>query len=195
LTGYAAVFDQETELFRDYFESIAPGAFKRSLSEGADVRALVNHNPDKVLGRTSSKPPTLTLAEDKKGLRSTIKPPDTETGREIVELIRRGDVSQMSFAFRPKAAEERMDDDGTFHVRITDADLFDVSAVTYPAYEQTSIKVRNRQTGELIEIKPEPTDKEAEAAREPLKREQNAETKKALAELNRLIGEDMGNDS
>jgi len=126
-------------------------------------------------------------------LRTVIKPPNTETGREVVELIRRGDMSQMSFAFRVKAAEERVDNDGGFHVRITDADLFDVSAVTYPAYDTTTIKVRNRQTGQTVEvparkeIEPEP-EPEPNAEEQP-KEEQNDETKRALAEIDRLVGD------
>ena len=67
LEGYAAVFNDETQLADGYFESIAPGAFSRALSEKQDVRALFNHDPNQVLGRSTADPPTLTLREDKKG--------------------------------------------------------------------------------------------------------------------------------
>lgn len=142
LRGYAAVFNKTIELFRGYFERVAPGAFTRTLEEGADVRALVDHDPSKILGRSTADPPTLILAEDKKGLRVEIAPPDTQVGRDIVESVRRGDVDQMSFGFRV-VKEEMEDKDGITTRTLTDVELYDVSAVTYPAYPQTSIAVRS----------------------------------------------------
>lgn len=134
IIGYAAVFDTQTELWSGTTEEIAPGAFARSLKEGNDVRALVNHDPSQVLGR--SKAGTLSLKEDKKGLRIRITPPDTNVGRDIVESIRRGDVDQMSFAFRIVREEAEYDDDGA-HYRLLDLDLVDISVVTFPQYEET----------------------------------------------------------
>ena len=93
------------------------------------------------LGRTASG--TLTLREDETGLYFSCLLPDTSLGRDVVELVRCGDVNQASFAFR--AVADRWSGSGaTGYVReLLDCDLFDVSAVTYPAYQQTSVAVRS----------------------------------------------------
>ena len=142
IVGYAAVFGRMSENLGGFREVIKKGAFKRSIREGADVRALVDHDPSKILGRTTSG--TLKLKEDEAGLLATITPPDTSVGRDIVESIRRGDVSQMSFAFATVKDQWEFDQDGPDTRTLIDVDLFDVSAVTYPAYPDTSIAVRSR---------------------------------------------------
>src|SRR5262249_16187460 len=96
IRGYAAVFNVLSEPLFGFRERILPGAFKGSLKN--DVRALVDHDPGKIIGR--SKANTLTLREEKKGLYVEITPPDTSLGRDTVESIRRGDLDQMSFGFR-----------------------------------------------------------------------------------------------
>ncbi len=138
IVGYAAVFDQTTELW-GFKERIAPGAFARALSEGQDVRALLNHDPNLVLGRTKNG--TLELREDDNGLAYAIHVPETTAGRDAVELIKRGDVDQSSFAFSIRK-EEWDDDQQTVTIREIDR-LYDISPVTYPAYEGTSAQVRN----------------------------------------------------
>jgi HK97 family phage prohead protease len=142
IVGYAAVFDSDADL--GFFEErIAFGAFSRAIDEDQDVRALWNHDANYVLGRTKSK--TLTMAEDKVGLRIEIDPPDTQTARDFVESIRRGDVDQMSFAFRA-VKESWTEREGELPLReLHDVDLFDVSPVTYPAYEATSVGVRSAE--------------------------------------------------
>lgn len=140
LTGYAAVFNALSEDLGGFVEQIAPGAFKKTLQE-ADVRALWNHSPDVVLGRTKSG--TLRLVEDQVGLRFELDLPNTQAANDLIELVNRGDVNQMSFAFRtvkdawaPAAANE-------MPVRtLQEVALLDVSPVTYPAYPQTSAAVR-----------------------------------------------------
>src|SRR6185437_2529922 len=100
LVGYCAVFDTPADL--GYFtEVIRSGAFARTLQEGADVRALFNHNPDYVLGRTKDggKTGTLSLAEDNTGLRFEIQMPDTQIARDLMTSVERGDVDQCSFGF------------------------------------------------------------------------------------------------
>lgn len=140
LAGYAALFNSASEEMWGFREEIAPGAFSRTLSEGADVRALVDHDPSKILGRTTSK--TLTLEEDDRGLKVFIDPPDTTIGRDVVESVRRGDLSQMSFAFRVQAEEWR-DEQSEMPKRVLkEVDLFDVSVVTYPAYKDTTVGLR-----------------------------------------------------
>lgn len=144
LVGHAAVFNQlsdELGWLMPYRERILPGAFDDVL--GDDVRALWNHNPDYVLGRTG--PGTLKLSTDDTGLAIEIHPPDTVWAGDLMKTIDRGDVDQMSFAFYP-GVERWTEDDETGeaireHFRI--AELLDVSPVTYPAYPQTDISARS----------------------------------------------------
>lgn len=142
IEGYAALFNVRTVIWGLFEESIKPGAFSRAIKEKQDVRSLFNHNPDCPLGRT--KYGTLALREDEKGLWTETTVVDTQQARDVVENIRVGNVDQMSFAFIPKKtkwtfAEER---GGLDHCEILDLDLYDISPVTYPAYEQTSCGVR-----------------------------------------------------
>jgi len=141
LAGYAALFNNTTEIVPGFNERIAKGAFARALSEKQDVRALVDHQSEKIIGRTTAG--TLDLAENSKGLKTVIRPPDTQVGRDIVTSVGRGDVDQMSFAFR--VVKESWEDhkDGTSTRTLEDVDLFDVSVVTYPAYPDTSVAVRS----------------------------------------------------
>lgn len=141
ISGYAAVFDKMSdELPGGFREIIRPGTFTRTLKAGVDIRALVDHDPSKIIGR--NKAGTLELTEDKTGLRVDIKPPDTQVGRDVVESLKRGDVDQMSFAFETVKDEWRTED--RLPIReLLDVDLFDVSVVTYPAYPDTSVGVRS----------------------------------------------------
>lgn len=139
LVGHAAVFDSLSDDLGGFREKIAPGAFSKSL--GGDVRALFNHDPNIVLGRTRSK--TLRLSEDSRGLAIEIEPPDTASARGVLESIRRGDVSEMSFAFRTISDTWEETDDGQIRT-LNEVELFDVSPVTFPAYPQTDIAARSR---------------------------------------------------
>lgn len=141
LIGHAAVFNSRSEDLGGFVEVIEPGAFARSLD--ADIRALFNHDTNIVLGRTRSN--SLTLGEDGKGLRVEILPPDTQLVRDmVITPIERGDISQMSFGFRVRAGGSRFeeDEDGTIVRILTDLELFEVSPVTFPAYPETDVAVR-----------------------------------------------------
>src|SRR5258707_392486 len=122
-------------------ERILPGAFKATLAAGADVRALFNHDPSMILVRT--KAGTLALEEDQHGLRYLISPPDTTVGRDLMENIRRGDITHSSFGFR-SVDENYLKENGQFVRELVTVDLSDVSPVTYPAYTGTSVNVRSR---------------------------------------------------
>jgi uncharacterized protein len=149
LEGYAAVFNKQSENLGGFREIIKPGAFKRTLREGADVRALFNHDPNFVLGRTKDggKTGTLSLSEDDTGLKFSIDMPDTQTARDLMTSVDRGDIDQCSFGFvvkeqNWKAADPKNDVE---EIReILDCDLFDTSVVTYPAYTQTSVEARSK---------------------------------------------------
>ncbi len=139
--GYAAVFDKRSVDLGGWYEEIAPGAFTDTLAAGDDVRALLNHNPDIVLGR--SKSGTLVLSQDDKGLYCEITLPDTEQGRSVAASIERGDITQMSFAFRVLEDKWRIDGDESYVRRLLRAKLYDVSPATYAAYPDTSVGVRS----------------------------------------------------
>lgn len=139
--GYAAVYNEETDLgfFR---EMILPGAFDGA--DMSDVRALFNHNPDGILARTASG--TLTLEVDERGLKYRFEAPNTTLGNDLLEMIRRGDISQSSFAFtidRVAWEEERGKPDLRKIERF--AALYDVSPVTYPAYSSTTVSTRSAE--------------------------------------------------
>jgi hypothetical protein len=142
LVGHGAVFydpnDETTRylLWDDVEERVAPGAFDRAIREKQDVRALFNHDVNHVLGRTG--PGTMRLSVDAKGLRYEIDTPETQSGRDVVTVVRRGDVSGSSFSFRTvKDTVTRETRNGRpYYIRtLEDVDLYDVGPVTFPAYE------------------------------------------------------------
>jgi HK97 family phage prohead protease len=137
LRGYAAVFDKWSVDLGGFREKILPGAFKRTL-ETADVRALWNHDPAVVLGRTRNN--TLRVVEDDHGLRVEIDPPRGGLFDGLVENVRRGDVTGMSFAFTVN--EDAWDGKRTQRM-LRDVNLHEVSLATFPAYPQTDIAVRS----------------------------------------------------
>jgi Escherichia/Staphylococcus phage prohead protease len=135
--GYAAVFNSESVDLGGFVERIAPGAFAGAA--GADVRALLNHNPDVVLGRTKSG--TLRLTEDSRGLAFDLDLPDTQAGRDLAVSIYRRDISGMSFAFRTiKDAWAKLA--GVWHRTLLEVNLLDVSPVTFPAYPAAEVGLR-----------------------------------------------------
>lgn len=142
MRGHAAVFNQLSEDLGGFREQIIPGAFKDAI-ETDDVRALFNHDPNFVLGRNRAG--TLTMKEDARGLAIEITPPDTTFARDLLVSMERGDISQMSFAFRirPNGEDWAKDDNGVWIRSVKRVRLYDVSPVTYPAYPQTDIAARS----------------------------------------------------
>lgn len=138
LSGYAAVFGEWSEDLGGFRERIAPGAFQAALT--GDVRALWNHDPAFVLGRTTNG--TLRLAEDDRGLRVEIDPPEGPLYAGFLENVRRGDVSQMSFGFSVIEDEKSYDEDGQRLRLLKEVRLYEVSPVTFPAYPQTEVNLR-----------------------------------------------------
>lgn len=146
IIGYAAKFDKLSEEMWGFREQISKGAFTDALKD-SDIRALFNHDPNIVLGR--NKAGTLELFEDDIGLRYEITPPDTQTARDLAESIKRGDISQSSFAFamRNGGVEEWQELPEGKAIRTIKkvARLYDVSPVTYPAYPDTESGVRSAE--------------------------------------------------
>lgn len=137
LSGYAAVFN-DASVPLPFKESIAPGAFRKTLSETPDVRLLINHEG---LPLARTKNGTLTLREDDRGLYMDAVIADTQEGRDLYTLVQRGDLDQMSFAFR--VVRQKWSEDRSTRL-LTELSLADgdVSVVTYPAYPTTSVEAR-----------------------------------------------------
>lgn len=146
IEGYFAVFNSNYEIAPGMSESIAPGAFSRTLAN--DVRALINHDTTLVLGRTKAN--TLELREDSHGLwgKITINPNDGDA-MNLYERVKRGDVDQCSFGFDLREQDTEILENGDVHWTIKDLDLFEVSCCTFPAYEQTNISARSKERDEI----------------------------------------------
>ena len=139
--GYAAVFNKYSDDLGWFKEKIQKGAFKKTIEEN-DIRALINHDPNLIIGRTKNK--TLKLWEDDKGLGYEVKLPNTSYASDLRESISRKDITQNSFGFQ--TIQDKWSTDGKKRVLI-EAKLFDISPVTFPAYPQTSLKLRLRELG------------------------------------------------
>jgi len=150
--GYASVFynpdDPGTQfrLWGNVVERVAPTAFSEALQKD-DVRGLFNHNPDQILGRV--KAGTMRLSVDQVGLLYEITPPDTQTAKELIAAIERGDITGSSFSFIPRSSgvvwsEEETVDGFWYEVRtLTNVELLDVGPVTFPAYSAASSGLRS----------------------------------------------------
>lgn len=171
IRGYAAVFGQLSEDLGGFREQLVAGAFSDAIGN-SDVRALINHDPNLVLARNKSE--TLSMREDLTGLYVEIVPPDTQAARDLVELMKRGDVNQMSFAFTVGKDDQTWTRDGTGPwIRTIKRvnRLYDVSIVTYPAYPQTTAAVRAMQDLQDAEAARALADAEVQRQREARERE------------------------
>lgn len=135
IEGYASVFNRYSQNLGGFVEQVKPGAFRKTIKE-ADVRALRDHDPMYLLGRSTNG--TLEMTEDETGLHYRVTLPDTSYARDLAVLMERGDLTQSSFAF------VKIDDDWglteqDFPLRsLLEVKLVDVSPVTYPAYLDTT---------------------------------------------------------
>mgnify|MGYP003308057480 CR=1 FL=1 len=152
IEGYFSVFNSNYEMGAGMSESIAPGAFDGQTS--GDVRALIDHETRLVLGRT--KAGTLQLSQDERGLwgRIDINPNDGDA-MNLVARVERGDVDQCSFGFDILDEETEFRDDGSVHWTIKSVKLYEVSVVTFPAYQDTAVACRSKQKEELDKRKTE----------------------------------------
>lgn len=138
VTGYAAVFDSPSQpLWGEWREVIAPGAFAETLAAPDDIYALWNHNANEPIASRDAG--TLKLSEDKRGLRTEIHFGDSDIEKYWHSKIKDKTIKKMSFGFSPE--EEGVDYDAKIRtlMRIR---LYEVSPVTWPAYQGTSISAR-----------------------------------------------------
>lgn len=168
IEGYFAVFDSNYEIAPGMSESIAPGAFDKTLS--GDIRALINHDTTLVLGRTKAN--TLQLRTDSHGLwgHIDINPNDSDA-MNLYNRVQRGDVDQCSFGFDIISEETDFREDGSIHWTIKEVELYEVSPCTFPAYEETNIAARAKERDDLKKRRAEAWKKKA---LKKLKGEENA---------------------
>lgn len=179
--GYASVFNSRSKDLGGFTEIIDPNAFN-GVIERSDVLALLNHDQDRgVLARSKKGVGSLTLNVDERGLHYSFDAPNTALGNELIEGLKRGDISTSSFAFTVSGEQWTKEPDGTYLRTITQIDkLFDVSPVYNEAYEDTSVALRSldaikaeeekpekENEGEEVEEKDETPDKETEGEEKP----------------------------
>jgi HK97 family phage prohead protease len=143
LAGYASVFNAPARIggaSGDFTETVAPGAFAASLASGADVLALVDHDPSRLLARTSSG--TLRLAEDARGLAFELDVPPTQLGNDMLAMAERRDLGGMSFSFRVAPGGDAWPT--TDRRELRSVELIEISVVqAFPAYSQTTVAARS----------------------------------------------------
>lgn len=142
IKGYAIRFLSLSQDLGGFREMIAPEAVDRTITEGLDVRALVDHDSGKVIGRTRAG--TLQLRKDSKGLGIVIEPDeDISYAKDIMRAVARGDISGMSFGFRTLSDEWNYDTEPWTRT-VTDMRISEVSIVAFPAYQATDVSVAQR---------------------------------------------------
>lgn len=155
--GHGAVYNTESQDLGGFREVIHPGAFDDAITV-SDIRALINHDPNLILARTTSG--TLKVGTDSRGLTYEFSAPDTSYARDLVVSMDRGDITQSSFAFTVK--EDRWEElaDGSFLRHIDKVErLYDVSPVTYPAYEEADVRVARRSLDSFLQEQDQPEEK------------------------------------
>jgi HK97 family phage prohead protease len=140
-TGYASVFNSPSEDLGGFIEYVAPGAFKRSLQSRNEVKLLWNHDSGEPLA--SLRGGTMQLIEDSRGLKVSAQLPNTTRGRDIAELLRTKVIDSMSFGFN--VIKDSWSSNGQTRT-LESVRLFEVSIVSFPAYEATTAQVRSAQT-------------------------------------------------
>lgn len=147
ISGYFSVFDSNYEIWDGATESIAPGAFDGAL--GDDIRCLINHDTTLVLGRTAAE--TLALKIDRKGLWGEVRiNQKDQDAMNLYERVKRGDVNQCSFGFDILNEEYTENEHtGDVHWTIKSVKLYEVSIVTFPAYEDTEVTARKAEHREI----------------------------------------------
>ena len=161
--GYALLFNTTSRNLGGFVERIEPTALDDGVIENSDIMAVLNHDASRgILARSRYGVGSLTLSVDEKGLRYTFDAPHTALGDECLEYLRRGDITQSSFAFAVKEDSWEKQGDGTYVRTIKKFDrLFDVSPVYEPAYFGTDVSCRSFE-----DFKAEEERKEAEAKAE-----------------------------
>jgi len=180
IDGYAIVFNQRSEVMIDwsaeeglrrFVEVISPSAINEELILKSDVKALVEHNRQRLLARYTKGKGTLELTIDEHGLRYKFEAPKTTDGDYAVEMVGRGDISGSSFAFRVYNENTTWVKEGEIWVRTINKldSIHDVTITTDPAYTQTEVNVRSLEELEKQENTEEKPPVEEERELKPYK--------------------------
>lgn len=142
--GYALLFDAESQDLGGFIETIDPTSLI-GVIERSDVFCVLNHQNERgILARSKNGSGSLILAIDDIGLKYLFEAPNTSLGDELLEYLKRGDITGSSFAFSVKEDEWQPLENGLYKRRIKSFDLlYDVSPVFSPAYLQTSVAKRS----------------------------------------------------
>ena len=140
IVGYAAIFNSLSQDLGGFREQIAPGAFADALKKD-DIRCLFNHDTNMILGRMAAG--TLRMKEDEKGLHYENDLPDTHVGQHVRSAVARKDITGNSFGFKLREKGDNWERQGNEVVRtLLSIRLFEIGPVTYAAYTETSVDVR-----------------------------------------------------
>jgi HK97 family phage prohead protease len=145
LAGYAAVYGSLSQDLGGFVECILPGAFTRTLSTPDNIRALYEHDQQRMLGRVGSG--TLKLEENSKGLYFELSLPDTTYARDLGILVERGDIAGCSFGFQvPNGGDAWELRDGTLTRDLINVNLHEITITGNPAYLDTSVAKRSMES-------------------------------------------------
>ena len=155
--GYAVVFDSQSEDL-GFFEVIERGAITQELVDNSDVFALLNHDDDKVLARSNKGVGSLKLIVDDRGLKYEFDAAETQLGNDLLEYLKRGEISTSSFAFAldyndPEAETWERKNGANYRTIHKIAYLHDVSPVWNAAYSATSVSQRSLEKCKELEEK------------------------------------------
>jgi len=151
ISGYGIVYNRETQLYDDLYEVIRPGAASEFLSTNPDIKCCLNHNRDRIFGRTKNG--TVKLEENSKGVKYTAKPPDAQWARDAIASIERGDIDGSSFTFAVLPQDEKVTkrSDGTYLREIFKLSrIGEMGPVTDPAYLDTTAEARAKEEYESL---------------------------------------------
>jgi len=143
--GIGVVYEKEEMIYDNYYEQVSRDAFKNCLSTKPEIKSFFNHNPDYVLS-TSTSNPALQLTDLGDGLFFSSPIPDTSYGRDLEENLKRKNVVGASFTFSVNRDNVTVDEKGCYHRTILDATIYEVGPVTSPAYLQTQVSLRDRDS-------------------------------------------------
>lgn len=143
IEGYFLKFNNQTELWRGFFEEIDSNALKNVFSSNFDVKCLFNHDAGSVLGSRDNK--TLKMQIDEIGLWASVEVNESDTeALNIYQRVKRGDITTCSFGFSVNEESYVNNDDGSVLCRLLDINLFEVSIVAFPAYDNTGVSARKK---------------------------------------------------
>lgn len=140
IIGHGAIYNVRSLDLGGFIEVVKPGAFKRSLESGKEIKSFFNHDPNMVLGTTTAG--TLMLADESTGVRYEIDPPETTYAKDLMISMKRGDIKGSSFSFRTISDNWYMDG-GQLMRELIEVELFELGPVTDPAYPASDSHVRN----------------------------------------------------